>query len=336
MRSPLVELDLARLGVDRLDARAASAARCPSRRRSPPRARTRRRARPRRAGSPSTAGGARTGGAARRRGARRGRRSPPRAASRRPWRRPARRRRSRRYRSYCDSYPSASIQRRVIRQRGSVKRNALPPPSAGSTQMRPPWPSMMRRHTASPIPAPSTCVVRAREHAEDPASPARDRRRRRCRAWSRPTPGCRAAPRPRPAAAHRRGTSRRSRAGSAAPGAAAVGRPGPAAARRPRRRPPRPAGAQILGHLGHQLAEHDRLACSARRPARRRARRRSGRALAPCSTRSCRSTAGGGGSPARRSSRSDEHRDARDRARSGRAPRRRRSCAARPPCAADR
>jgi hypothetical protein len=37
----------------------------------------------------------------------------------------------------------------------SVKRNALPPPSAGSTQMRPPWASTIRRQTASPIPMPS-------------------------------------------------------------------------------------------------------------------------------------------------------------------------------------
>lgn len=36
-----------------------------------------------------------------------------------------------------------------------VKRNALPPPPAGSTQMRPPWASTIRRQTASPMPMPS-------------------------------------------------------------------------------------------------------------------------------------------------------------------------------------
>ena len=42
-------------------------------------------------------------------------------------------------------------------QRGSIKRKALPPPSAGSAQIRPPWASTIRRQTASPIPAPSVC-----------------------------------------------------------------------------------------------------------------------------------------------------------------------------------
>ena len=52
-------------------------------------------------------------------------------------------------------------------QAGRVKRNALPAP-ADSTQMRPPWASTMRRHTARPIPTPSTSLVGAGEHAEDP------------------------------------------------------------------------------------------------------------------------------------------------------------------------
>src|SRR3954462_6529494 len=48
-------------------------------------------------------------------------------------------------------------------QRGRVKRNALPPPSAGSTQMRPPWASTTRRQTARPIPTPSVSLS-AREN----------------------------------------------------------------------------------------------------------------------------------------------------------------------------
>ena len=43
----------------------------------------------------------------------------------------------------------------AVGQLGRVKRKALPPPSAASTQMRPPWASTTRRHTARPIPVPS-------------------------------------------------------------------------------------------------------------------------------------------------------------------------------------
>ena len=122
---------------------------------------------------------------------------------------------------------------------GSVKRKALPPPSAGSTQMRPPWASTTRRHTARPMPVPSVVAVERARTSRRSARRARDRCRGRCRARSPPSPRCRAAPRPRRAARPCRGTSPRCRRGSAARGAAGARRRRPRAADRPRvSRPP--------------------------------------------------------------------------------------------------
>ena len=49
-----------------------------------------------------------------------------------------------------------------------MNEKALPPPSAGSTQMTPPCASTTRRQTARPIPLPVGRAAHAREHVEDP------------------------------------------------------------------------------------------------------------------------------------------------------------------------
>ena len=92
-RAAVAEVDAAPAGVDRVDRHALLALDDVLLVEARVDARGRPRAGCRRAGSPSTAAGARTAPRAPRRSARCARRSPPRAASRRPWRRPCPRRR---------------------------------------------------------------------------------------------------------------------------------------------------------------------------------------------------------------------------------------------------